>query len=757
MRRKFSGNYSLSVVVPFVAVLIALVAMAALAQMPGAGQRPIQQAVLPVQQGAGAAGAAAQLLQRPLLPGATNAGTAHASHPRAKRHGARPMDAGPFFLPATLYDAGGTSGAYGIGAVAVVADVNGDGKPDIVVTNPGPNTVGVLLGNGDGTFQPAVTYGSGGPVSSSLAVADLTGDGKQDIVVPNWWGGGGWGNYDGAVDVLMGNGDGTFQPPVSYDAGGWLSIAVAVADVNGDGKPDIAVANFQGSSVTVLLNNGDGTFRPAVSYPTGVGATAVAIGDVNGDGKPDLVVAVHVNGNCSGSAVEVLLGNGDGTFQPAVGYDTGGACPGSVTVADVNGDGKLDIVVGNGGGKANGDGVVGVLLGNGDGTFQPAQAYDSGGSGAGSVAVADVNGDGNPDIVLITGSPETSNISILLGNGDGTFQSALTYGSGATPVSSIVVADVNHDGNPDLVVGNTTGGNNGDGSVGVLLHTGTTPTTTTLASSMNPAGYNQLVTYSATVTTQDGGAATGTVAFQDGGTTVATVPVANNQAAFSTAYKKGGVHAITAAYSGTLKYAGSTSATLAEHIKSLPSKTVVTTSGSPSLVGQPVTFTATVTSTHGAIPDGELVTFYDGKTAIGTGTTANGVATFTTSSLTAKTHTINAAYPGDDTFEPGTGLVRQVVDKYTTTTALSSSLNPSNYKQAVTFTATVTSAGPNTPTGKVEFKDGTKSIGSAILNAGVATLTKSMLAVGSHPITAEYLGDTSSAESTSSVLDQVVE
>jgi hypothetical protein len=240
-------------------------------------------------------------------------------------------------------------------------------------------------------------------------------------------------------------------------------------------------------------------------------------------------------------------------------------------------------------------------------------------------------------------------------------------------------------------------------------------TATSLISSANPAR----VTYTATVTSQYSGAVTGTVTFQDAGSTIATVPLASNQAAYSTTYTKAGYQAITATYSGDASNLGSTSATLMEYIDSVASKTVVTTSGSPSLVGQPVTFTAAVTSTHGAIPDGELVTFYDGTTAIGTGTTAGGVATFTTSSLTAKTHTIKATYAGDDMFEPSTKSVKQVVDKYTTTTTLSSSLNPSNYGQAVTFRATVTSTGPNTPTGKVEFKNGTKSMGTARLSGGV--------------------------------------
>jgi hypothetical protein len=170
-----------------------------------------------------------------------------------------------------------------------------------------------------------------------------------------------------------------------------------------------------------------------------------------------------------------------------------------------------------------------------------------------------------------------------------------------------------------------------------------------------------------------------------------------------------------------------------------------------------VTFTATTTSTYGAIPNGELVTFYDGTITIGTNTTASGVATFTISSLTAKTHTIKATYSGDPNFKPSTGSVIQVVEKFATTTRLTSSPNPSQFGQVVTFTAHVTSTGP-APTGKVKFLDGTTGIGLATLNGnGVAKLTKSTLAVGTHPITAQYLGDAFSAKSTSSVVNQVVQ
>jgi hypothetical protein len=283
-------------------------------------------------------------------------------------------------------------------------------------------------------------------------------------------------------------------------------------------------------------------------------------------------------------------------------------------------------------------------------------------------------------------------------------------------------------------------------------------TTTALVSSANPARVRQSVTYTATVTSQYGGAATGTVTFQDGGATIATVALSGNQAAYSTSYPTAGVHSITATYSGDANNAGSMSSALEERIGTAqPSKTTLDTSGSPSFVGQSVTFTATVTSTHGTIPDGELVTFYDGTTPLGSVALAGGTAAYTTSSLSAKKHIIKATYAGDATFKPSTGSVTQVVNKYPTTTALSSSPNPSAYRQAVTFTATVTPTGPSLPTGKVLFKDGTLGIGSATLSGGVATLTKSRLAVGTHPITALYLGDSVSDKSTSSVFNQVVQ
>src|SRR5208337_4779872 len=261
MTRKLSRNYSLIVVVASVAILALLIAAAVRAQTSGAGQTTGKaNAVL-----APAGTSASAQAERPLTPWTDGAGGSPVSHSQTKRHGARPMDGNPLFLGVVDYDSAGN----GTCAVAV-ADVNGDGKPDVVVSN-GNGTVGVLLGNGDGTFQPAVTFNPGLQSQAGIALADLNGDGKPDLVVAI---------YSGTVAVLLGNGDGTFQPAATYGAGGAQVADVVVADVNHDGKADVIVANY-GYGVGVLLGNGDGTLQPAVTYGAGDGFWSVAVADVN--------------------------------------------------------------------------------------------------------------------------------------------------------------------------------------------------------------------------------------------------------------------------------------------------------------------------------------------------------------------------------------------------------------------------------------------------------------------------------------------
>lgn len=283
------------------------------------------------------------------------------------------------------------------------------------------------------------------------------------------------------------------------------------------------------------------------------------------------------------------------------------------------------------------------------------------------------------------------------------------------------------------------------------------PTTTTVTSNAEPANVNQPVTYTASVSSPYNNHLTGTITFKDGTKTIATVNVA--QPSYTTSYASVGKHSITASYSGDTNNLGSTSPVYTQYIESLPvtTTTKVTSSGSPSLINTPVTFTATVTSTFGKIPDGETVTFYDSTTQIGTGTTASGVATFTTSTLSAKTHTIKGTYAGDKTFKTSSGTTTQVVNPYTTTTTLTSSPNPSTNGQAVVLTATVSTTGPTTPTGKVKFFNGTTSLGSGTLNTtGKATLTTTKLPVGTDPLTATYQGDSQNGQSTSAVVNQIV-
>ncbi len=338
---------------------------------------------------------------------------------------------------------------YPIGAVslsAVIADVNGDGKPDLVFADLDFSSAGVMLGNGDGTFQPEVRFASGGQEVSGVAVADLNNDGKLDIVVAN--------GDTNTVGVLLGNGDGTFQPVQTYASGG-ASLSILAADVNRDGNIDVIVSNSDNKGmVAVLLGNGDGTLRTPNFFGSGT-ALAIAVADVNGDGNPDLLVAEI-------GAAGVMLGNGDGTFKALVNYTAGSNRATSITAADVNGDHKPDLLVTFGEcgvGTSCAPGKVAVYLGNGDGTFKPFVEYATGAQNALAIAAADINHDGTVDLVVANLCALNSShctgagvVSVLRGRGDGTFKAPQTFTSGGTRPDSVAVADVNGDNKPDVVV-----------------------------------------------------------------------------------------------------------------------------------------------------------------------------------------------------------------------------------------------------------------------------------------------------------------
>jgi hypothetical protein len=353
-----------------------------------------------------------------------------------------------------------TAVAGSISAVAV-ADFNGDHQPDLVVagTFNSASSITLLLGNGDGTFQTGNTYPTDDlyqqrsivPNGRLLTTGDLNGDGKAGVAVCTVFNG---------IDVFLGNGNGTLKSRAEY-ADGFGSQAIAVADINGDGKVDLVTAGDLARGASVLLGNGDGTFQAPRTTDTATYAVAVAVGDVNGDGHLDLVTA-----NNNGNDVSVRLGNGDGTF---VSTPTPLAVGGSVVVGDLRNDGKLDVV---GVGSAQ---VVNIQMGNGDGTFQSArQIQVPGPGGTSAVALADLTGDGNLDLIVAIGAFYNgrygSTVDVLLGNGDGTFKPAITFAVGGGPMA-IAVGDLTGDGIPALVVGDS-GGTGGPAGLSVLLGNG---------------------------------------------------------------------------------------------------------------------------------------------------------------------------------------------------------------------------------------------------------------------------------------------
>ncbi len=375
------------------------------------------------------------------------------------------------FQSPTSYSSGGQYACS-----LAIGDLNGDGRADVVVTNFG--AASVLLGNGNGTLRPAVSYSAGGQNVYSAVIADANGDGHPDLIVASQCRSNG-DCTSGGVSILAGNGDGTFQAPIAYGSGGYEATSLAVGDVNGDGYPDLIVANWCQSNsncgngiVSVLFGNGSGSFQSPISYNTGgYQALSVAIGDVNGDGHPDLIVANQCqSGSYCNGVISVLMGNGDSTFESAVTYGSGGYETNTIVLGDVNGDGSKDIVAANWCESSTNctNGTATVLLGNGDGTFHAALSYP-GGYQAYAYATGDVNGDGSIDLIVANG---TRGVSVLLGKGDGTFRAPVTYAAGYE-ATSIALGDLNEDGYMDLIVTNECqGSGHCNGLVDILLGNG---------------------------------------------------------------------------------------------------------------------------------------------------------------------------------------------------------------------------------------------------------------------------------------------
>jgi hypothetical protein len=531
-----------------------------------------------------------------------------------------------------------------------VGDFNGDGKQDLAVaTSSGVN---ILLGNGDGTFQAAVNY-SAGTSFGGVVAGDFNGDGKTDLAVSS-------NQYGGDLSVLLGNGDGIFQTAVNYTAG-YLPESVVAADFNGDGIIDLATANY-GNGVNVLLGNGDGTFRAAVNYATGVFGASVAVADLNGDGKADLVIATD-------NGVSVLLGKGDGTFLAATTSNAGTSFS-SIAVADFNGDGKADLAL-----TGFYSSSLSIMLGNGDGTFQPAVTYGVSYE-SGTVIAGDFNGDGKVDLAAASAYCCASNpLNVLFGNGDGTFQAAVSYSFAQEPVA-LAAGDFNGDGKADLVAsGQTFSTTTSNQGVNVLLG-GAIPDLSIalqrnggLTQGQSGAAYDITVTNGGAIATSG---AVGVVASLPTG--IAATALAGNgwtcvlgtlvctrsdSLAAGAGYP---VIKITVTVAGNLTGNVTSSATVsgggdqnsADNTATdttfvrYASSTSLTASPGAAVLGHAVTLTATVTS--GATGK---VTFYDGVTVLGVATLAGAQAALVTYLLPSGARSLHAEYDGDSTYGPG--------------------------------------------------------------------------------------------------------
>lgn len=324
-------------------------------------------------------------------------------------------------------------GDHRLDAFAVI-DLNGDGRADAVTADTYSGKLRVQLARANGTLRPPVAY----PIRKTgngigLHVADVTGDGKPEVLIVD----------TNVVWVLRNRGDGTFAPRVSYPAGRGAA-ELAVADLNGDGSPDLAVAGETTNdtdALSVLLNHGDGTFAPRQAYPLVSASHSLAVGDLNGDGRLDLAVG-NGYGDAVSDSVSTLLNRGDGTFSPRQDHEVPGA-PDYVVLADLTGDRKADLIAGG-----EDDSAVWVFLNHGDGTFGALQETRTGGEIVAAIATGDLNGDGHTDVVVADEAHKGA-VSVLINRGDGTSWTRHDYPVRETP-DSLSLVDLNGDGKLDV-------------------------------------------------------------------------------------------------------------------------------------------------------------------------------------------------------------------------------------------------------------------------------------------------------------------
>ena len=491
----------------------------------------------------------------------------------------------------------GTGSPIAVGATptsVVSGDFNGDGLPDLAVLNTNDQTISILLGNGSGGFTVSGTKPNAGANPVGLLAADINGDGNIDLVVMS--------NQSNQISFLAGNGDGTFK--AAKNSGGYLTTfpySMALGDFNGDGLLDLVVVYNNYDLAAIFTGDGAGGFTTSGTFfNLNTGVIAVAVGDFNGDGHLDFATVSN-----SSASITIMAGDGTGNaFNSSTINLPNGSYPSGITVADFNGDGKLDLAV-----TESNSNRVAVLLGNGNGTFGLPANYATGANPI-AVTTGDFNADGIRDLVVA--NQNGTSVTVLLGTGTGTFQTPATIGAGNGP-AGLAVADFNGDGNGDIAVTNQYNNN-----VSIFLN----EVTDTASASFNAI----------------------------------SIPGSGNHQVFA-AYASDANFAASTSNKVSLAATPIVTTTLLSADQSTYSygqQAVLTATVVPNAVG---TLTPLTTDT---------VTFFDGTTSLGSVTVSGGVAVLNTTSLSIGTHSLTAKFGGDANFVVSTSAKVTVTVKQTT-------------------------------------------------------------------------------------------
>jgi hypothetical protein len=634
-------------------------------------------------------------------------------------------------------------------------DFNKDGNVDLAVTN-GYNSLNIMLGNGAGTFAVTSSYSPAAHAFDAIAVADYNQDGFADVALPNG-------------QVFLGNGDGTLRAPSAFPTAPDATVVAAV-DLNGDGITDLLTVSSPIVRLTcgqsdfgttgVSLGNGDGTFQPVTLFDSGgcsnpevFGYTAfVAVGDLNNDGVPDLIVLSGISDYFSTTPeLSVLINARNGTF-PAARLDISDGS-GAVAVNDFNHDGNPDVVLADGS----------VYLGNGDGTLRFLASASLGGI---AVATGDFNHDGNPDLAAAVecapaGCSSGGQLLIASGNGDGTFQTPTVLPSGGFYAEALALADFNNDGNLDVAVMNNckdsscgTGGSvsiylgSGNGTFSLLNTISLTSgnSTSVVAGDFNNDGVVDLAVGFLTID----------------GPSVADIFLGNGDGSFQSPIVSKTRDGVTAAAVGDFNNDGILDLVLAEwkDPDSPGTGAILYGNGDGTFTAGPETVTAgppfsvVAADFYGT---GTLIPILADQCAsvldcpAGSVTLANDIMLL----FLAVGDFNNDGKPdlvGSLQYDAGASVLLNIAATAAATTTTISPSAPQFYSafQPVTFTAKVQHTGRGTPTGTVAFPDRGVSIGSASVDSsGIASITTTELAVGSHFVVAAYQGDYNFATSNS--------